>query len=84
MNPQLTPLAVALQGLGFGTHLTALQGILVVEPVLPPPVGKLLAGGLASRPRRRSRRLLRPVAPAVLIQPDQDDEELTLQLLGML
>lgn len=34
--------------------------------------------------RRRSRRLLRPTAPAVLIQPEQDDEELTLQLFGML
>lgn len=84
MDIQLTPLAVALQGIGYGTHLVALQGFLAVDSPPVPPVVKLSEVGFHRIPRRRSRRLPRAVAPSVAILPDTDDEELTLQLLGML
>jgi hypothetical protein len=38
----------------------------------------------AQRRRSRARRLLRPTTPLQAITIDQDDEELALQLLGML
>jgi hypothetical protein len=84
MDIQLTPLAVALQGIGYGSHLVALQGFLAVDSPTPPPQATLPEAGHHRSPRRRSRRIPRAVAPSVAIHVDTDDEELTLQLLSML
>lgn len=52
----LTPLAVALQGIGYGTLLTSLQGLVAVT-IAPEPL-EILNGSMgAVQPRRRVRRV---------------------------
>jgi len=63
--PTLSPLAVALQGIGFATHLTALQGLVAVEETVTPPfrgvvitrayLEAMRARRLALAPKRRER-----------------------------
>ena len=79
----LTPLAVALQGIGYGTLLTAMQGLLAVT-VAPPLVIDEPQGSMGRiAPRRRVRRT--GIATALLphdafAAPAQDEEELLLAL----
>jgi hypothetical protein len=85
MALQLTPLAVALQGIGYGSFLTAVQGLAVIEDTVQPPIITLLpqGGNARFRPKRqvsRFRRLPPQPAPA----SDTDEDELALQLLGMI
>lgn len=84
MALQLTPLAVALQGIGFGTFLAAVQGLAVVEEPVPPTGPSAPPAQPFARHRRRGRRLPRAVAPSVAVTIEQDDEELALMLLGVL
>lgn len=81
MALQLTPLAVALQGIGYGSFLTAVQGLAVIEDTVQPPIITLLPQGSHGKikPKRRARRLLPQVLPA-----DTEEDELALQLLGMI
>jgi hypothetical protein len=51
------------------------------EQPSPPPQPE---AGFHRIPRRRSRRALRPVSPAVDMAQVQDEEELALKMLGML
>ena len=83
MALQLTPLAVALQGIGYGSFLTAVQGLAVIEDTVQPPIITLLPQGSHGKfkPKRRARRLL-PL-PQVL-PADTEEDELALQLLGLL
>lgn len=83
MALQLTPLAVALQGIGYGTFLTAVQGLAVFDEP-GPPVITLLPQGAHGKPRRRARRLIPLRVPSQAVLPEQDEEELALKLLGML
>ena len=75
----LTPLAIALQGIGYGTLLTSLQGLLAVTAT-PEPFDDTGGAQAAVRPRRRVRRwasLAAVPAPWELMQAaDRDDEEL--------
>ena len=83
MALQLTPLAVALQGIGYGSFLTAVQGLAVIEDTVQPPIITLLPQGGHGKikPKRRARRLL-PLPQVDLA--DTEEDELALQLLGML
>ena len=84
---RLTPLAVALQGIGYATLLVSLQGLadVTVAPEYVEPPGS----HMAAVPKRRIKRWPRPVdvpAPVVamktpVVDDEQDDEE-TLALVG--
>jgi len=72
----LTPLAVALQGIGYGTLLTALQGLVAVTiaPELP-----VIGFQAPIRPRRHVRRVFptwEPIAAPAVIAPAQPAEDL--------
>lgn len=86
----LTPLAAALQGVGYGSLLTALQGlwaVTVIPDSLPIEAAGYMAAGLPTSPstRRRARRgvwlspsapFVEPLAsPAMLDQAEIWDEE---------
>lgn len=63
--PTLRPLAIALQGIGYGRHLTALQGLVAVEETAAPTfrgvvitrayLEQMRARRLALAPKRRAR-----------------------------
>jgi hypothetical protein len=82
MALQLTPLAIALQGIGYGTFLTAVQGLALFD--IGPPSSAPEAQGSHGRPRRRTRRIIPVRLPSEAVLPNEDEEELALQLLGML
>ena len=82
----LTPLAVALQGIGYATLLVSLQGLVAVT-VAPPPIELATGSQAAFTPRRRVRRWV-PLASApnpyeLLLEANRRDEE-ELVLLGAL
>ena len=78
----LTPLAVALQGIGYGTLLTSLQG-LVAGTLAPEPFDDTAGSLAAIAPRhrvRRWRRLFDVPNPADLLAVlEAEDEELLLE-----
>lgn len=78
----LTPLAVALQGIGYGTLLTALQGLVAVT-LAPEPFDDKAGSLAAIAPRhrvRRWRRLFDAPNPADLLAAlEAEDEELLLE-----
>ena len=80
----LTPLAVALQSIGYGKLLSSLQGLLAVT--VAPELLEQLGSLAAIKPRRRVRRagrLLPLVAPGA--QPvDESEDEDVLALVGAL
>lgn len=77
----LTPLAVALQGIGYGTLLTSLQGLVAVTvaPTVDDTAGSMAA--IAPRHRvRRWRRLFDVPNPADLLTAlEAEDEELLIE-----
>lgn len=82
----LTPLAVALQGIGYATLLVSLQGLVAVT-VAPTPVELTTGTHATITPRRRVRRWV-PLASApnpyeLLLEANRRDEE-ELLLLGAL
>lgn len=86
---QLTALAIALQGIGYGAALTALQGLTAATLfALPEPAPA--AAQAAVRPRRRVRRaiavgLLRPsVDVATDEESRQREDEALLLTIGAL
>lgn len=90
--PALSPLAIALQGLGFGTWLTAVQGLFPVETGVPAEPLQPSAVQAAAPVRRRVRRFagtlglntpLKALKKPAQDLSDTDDEEVLL-LLGVL
>ena len=79
----LTPLAVALQGIGFATLLTALQGLLAVT-IAPgtedPPRGSLAPIKPRHRTRRWSSLAAVPLPLDLLAESERQDEELLFEL----
>ena len=78
---ELIPLAVALQGIGYGTYLTALQGLWAqtVLPELPTIGGYMAKLPLRTMPRRRilrGRHWMSPMwePPAPLQAPLEDED----------
>jgi len=61
--PALSPLAIALQGIGFGTHLTALQGLVAVEEAATTARPLVISAAWLKRMRER-REALRTRPPA--------------------
>lgn len=94
MPHALSPLVVALQGVGYGPLLMALQGLLAVDQAQPAqPVQPYIFGAVSMPTRRRvlrSRRPLRqwfPLAPDPAkdaAKEDADQDTLSLLLLGVL
>jgi hypothetical protein len=83
----LSPIVIALQGIGYGAFLTALQGLHALV-IAPAPIEETPAGSLATiQPRRRVRRWLStavvPLPSKTVLDDEQDDEE-TLLALGVL
>lgn len=79
---QLSALAIALHGIGYGTLLTALQGLLAVS--LFEPAAQSLGGHAALKVRHKTRRYK---SLAVALTPfeaigasEADDEELLLSI----
>jgi hypothetical protein len=72
----LSPLAIALQGLGYPALLVALQGLV---GLLQAAVEAEAAGGGTARNTRRKVRRVSPALPLL----DQDEDELLL-MLGVL
>lgn len=87
---ELNPLAAALQGIGYGSLLTALQGLWAVT-VVPPPLPIESPGAMAAfRPRRRVRRVWLPPPPIYVPPPagptaiaPADEEEEDAMALAM-
>ena len=85
----LTPLTVALQGIGYATLLTALQGLVAVtiapEPVLIDATGSQAAFNVKRHVRRFRgvTALLPPATPSAPLVDEQDEEE-ALSLLGLI
>lgn len=82
----LTPLAVALQGIGYGTLLTSLQGLVAVT-VAPPYVADEPQGSMGRIPaKRRVRRsgIATALLPHEVQWAGQKDEEELLLALGVL
>lgn len=78
----LTPLAVALQGIGYGSLLTSLQGLLAVT-IAPEPIENLGSQAAALKPKRRVRRwqtLASVPAWADLFAEEHEDEELLMEI----
>lgn len=78
----LTPLAAALHGIGYGSLLTALQGLWAVtsipEPIAIESLGSMAAAlPVARSPRRRTHRGTRWVVPTFepLPEPGAADAE---------
>lgn len=78
----LTPLAVALQGIGYGTLLTSLQGLVAVTAA-PEPFDDTAGSLAAIAPRHRVRRWRRlfdvPNPADLLASLEAEDEELLLE-----
>lgn len=77
---QLSALAIALHGIGYGTMLTALQGLLAVTSFEPPDTG--VHGYVKTR--RRIRRLVGTswIDVEELRREAERDDEDVLALLG--
>lgn len=72
----MNPLAIALQGLGFGAMHTALQGLIaLIAPLVAAEQG---AGGNPLKTRRRIRRTTQP--PILNLVYHDDDELVSLAL----
>lgn len=78
----LTPLAIALQGIGFGTLLTSLQGLVVVT-IAPEPFDDTAGSLAAIQPRTRVRRWRRlfdvPNPHELLAALEAEDEEILIE-----
>lgn len=78
----LTPLAIALQGIGYGTLLMSLQGLVAVT-IAPEPFDDAAGSLAAIQPRHRVRRwrsLFDVPSPAELLAAlEAEDEELLLE-----
>jgi hypothetical protein len=78
----LTPLAIALQGIGYGTLLASLQGLVAVT-IEPEPVDDTAGSLAAVQPRHRPRRWRRlfdvPNPADLLAALEAEDEELLLE-----
>lgn len=78
----LTPLAIALQGIGYGTLLTSLQGLVAVT-IEPEPFDDTAGSLAAIQPRHRTRRWRRlfdvPNPAELLAALEAEDEELLLE-----
>lgn len=79
---RLTPLAVALQGIGYGTLLTSLQGLVAVTDFSAPPenLGSEAAGLKVKHRVRRWKTLASVPAWAELFTDEEEDEELLLEI----
>jgi hypothetical protein len=75
---QLSALAAALHGIGFGTLLMALQGLWEAT-VVPDPL-PMQQGGGAGVPAAARRRVGRRRVVKLLDEMEQDDEEAMLAL----
>ena len=84
----LTALIVALQGVGYGPLLTALQGLQALDAVPPiDPATEPAATGLATlRPRHRVRRWtpFSALPPVQAIKIGDEEDEALLMALGVL
>jgi len=80
----LTPLAVALQGLGYGSFLSALQGLaeVTVAPadIEPTPPGALAPVKVRHRTRRWSSFAAIPTPWEALFDAEREDEELLFEI----
>lgn len=72
---QLTPLAIALQGIGYGSHLTAVQGLAAAEEAAPARVNLVITRAWLQQMRAR-RLALAPKARAREKTRRQVEEEL--------
>lgn len=78
----LTPLAAALQGIGFGSMQTSLQGLLEIT-IVPEPLeilGSMAAGLKVKRRVRRWRTLASVPDWPDLFHIEQEDEELLMEI----
>lgn len=79
---RLTPLAIALQGIGFATLLTALQGLVAVTDASDQVESQGILGAI--KPKRRVRRWTTlasvPAAWEEQLKAQLEDEDLLLEV----
>lgn len=80
----LTPLAVALQGIGYGTLLTSLQGLVAVTVAPADDTQGAMAAIAPRHPVRRWRRLVGVPSPLEQILAQELADEDVLLELGVL